>query len=225
MSIVKSGVLAALVVVVALAVVAAPAMATPNNTTSVTQSAPFITPIGNTATSSFTASSPSSSFAVGSLTITCTSTVRGYVPATHTRALLTAVNFPNPCTATVGTVSSVTTTASSTNPWILHARSVSGNSATGTIEIPAGGNASITITAGILGSCSLIVGPQSIDATYTNVNHSLVVADSSVAFTRTGSAACPASGNAAQSGTYTISAAPAPFGTPASALPTVTAAS
>jgi hypothetical protein len=195
MSLLRTALILGLALLGGAVVVAAPVFATPNITASSGSRsvAPFITPIGNTSTSTLTGASTDFSF-TGSgfggtrFTVTCAdSSMGGHVVVTHTRALLTAVAMAR-CNAGTFTIA---TSASSTTPWPWHVRTVGSGSATGSIEIPAGG--SLTITAGG-GACTVVVTPQSIDVTFTDAATSLVVSDNSIVYTVRGiGPGCPVS--------------------------------
>jgi hypothetical protein len=192
-----------------LAVVGSPAFATPRITSSTSTRAgvpdnaavsPFLTPIGNTSSSSITARSPHSQLSSSGASFTCTSETSGYIPLTHTRVVITRIDYVT-CTTSLGRVE-VTTSAGSSTPWYIHVRAYEAQSGEsgGTINIPAGGRAEIRVTGGV--SCTVVVQPQSVDFLGTNSNRDLTVSDETVAFTRTGSPVCPPSGVARQSGTY-----------------------
>jgi hypothetical protein len=185
------------------ATVVQPAFATPTLTTSTAaEVAPFITPIGNTSTSQITGSSARMDFTAGGVTITCFSSMSGEIPTTHTRARISDLRFFLCVVSVAGIRATVTTTTTTMAPFLAHAKTLAGASTTGTVEIPAGGNVTISITGTF--ACTLTVGPQSIDATFTHGNTSLLVSDMTVAFVRAGSAMCPASGNGTLVGTYTV---------------------
>jgi hypothetical protein len=143
----KSILIMALALVSGLVAIASPAFATPNLTASSGTRAvsPFITPIGSTRSLSI-GSSTDSQIALPSLgaTVSCTtSTVAGYVDtATNTQLRLTSVSFGNnrgSCRVSpAGTVDNrpdITCTATSANPWFLHASSLpGGTSARGTVN-------------------------------------------------------------------------------------------
>jgi hypothetical protein len=77
----------------------------------------------------------------------------------------------------------------------------------GTVEIPTGG--SLNITQGSV--CTVIVTPQSLDATLTNASTSITINDTSVAYTVRGiGISCPVSGGAMTfTGTFTLRSATA----------------
>jgi len=204
MKLIKIGVIAA-VAAIALFAVAGTALATPTGTFA-NGNAPFITPAGNTTNSSVTASGTGQTFAVSGFNVTCSVTGSGYVPVTfHTGAHITSISF-FACTASLGNASVDTSCVNSTQSWVLHAKgTVAANSVSGTVNVTC--PVIITITAlGGLVDCDLTVNPTpSVAGIYTNVNTSLVV-NGIVPFTRTGSSACPASGNATQTGTVTFKA-------------------
>jgi hypothetical protein len=197
-----------------LAVIGTPAFATPSLTTSTSTRAgrpdnaavsPFLTPIGNTSSSSITATSGLSQFAFGGASMTCTSVTSGYVPLTHTRVLITRLDYVTCLARGLGGLARVTTSASSAAPWNIHvtAYDVPSGSWGGTINIPAGGRAEIELTAS---NCVLVVQPQSVDLVGDNATRALEVADESIAFTRTGSATCPPSGLMSLLGAYAMRA-------------------
>ena len=142
----KSGALVALVLVSALVVIGSPAFATPNITASSGTRAvsPFITPIGSTRSQS-TAQAGSTSLSIAALgaSVTCDRAVTSaYVDTTHTQLKITSLSFGTgrvgSCVTTpAGSIdgNQITCTATSTNPWFLHVRSVAGNSSTGTVNI------------------------------------------------------------------------------------------
>ena len=213
MKVFKLSVLVIFVLMAALAVLARPAFATPRLTASTGSSpvAPFITPIGNTTTSTVSGSSSDSRFSSTApfgviVTISCTdSRTTGYVPTTHTRANVTSLTFTT-CRSSIGGNVTFTTTASSASPWLLHVRSGpdGAGSSTGTIEIPAGGRANIRIDNP---RCTITITPQSIENSFTNANTSMFTADGGVAFTLAAgdSALCPSARTPATlSGTYTL---------------------
>ena len=197
MKVMKAGVLIALVLVSAVVVVASPAFATPNITASsgTRAVAPFITPLGNTTTSSITAPSTDSSFATRArdgrtpATLTCRDTrSSGYVDtSTHTQGRITRLDFTNCRSDELGAGVSVTTTASSANPFFLHVRSgpdANGNS-TGTFNIPTNGSITVTVTVFGIRACSFSVGPQSVRVTFNNTTTILTVNDSTIRFSNT----------------------------------------
>jgi hypothetical protein len=207
----KAGVLAALVLVSAVVVVASPAFATPNITASSGSGAvaPFITPIGNTTNSSINGVSTDSGFVFVlpggiRMRILCAdSTARGYVVQTHTRGLVTSLTFSS-CTSGLGGAVTVATSASSTRPWFLHVRSSSGDSSTGSVEIPSSGSATITTS---VPRCTIVFSPQSIFGTFTHNSRSLVINDPTMAFTLTAGsgASCPSPATPpSQFGSYTL---------------------
>lgn len=218
MKLFRGGLFGLLALAVALAVVAQPAFATPSQTISSGTNAvtPFITPIGNTSTSSVTAASPRvdiSATAPGGVvvTLTCMSSGSGYVPTTHTLARLTDFRFFN-CRSTLGTAPTVTTDASSARPYFLHMTGevapLNGTSWRGRILIPAGQSISIFVALGA-SSCRITVGSQSFGAgVWTNVARTYVLAGIGAFFTLDGgsSALCPDPrlGNARITATYTF---------------------
>ncbi len=185
----KRGVLVALVLLCALAVVSAPAFATVANTTSVMNVAPFFTPIGNTDNSSSTFASPRIDFSAVAfdgrvVTVTCVANASGYVPNTHTRVLITAMGFGG-CRPSIGVAATVTTTATSATPFGWHVTStvvMNPNSWFTTLTVPGGQNISITINLGGGRFCGMTIGPQSIKATDTNAGRTVVVADPTIRF-------------------------------------------
>ena len=211
MKICKTGILVVLLLVTALATVAVPAFATPFFTISTGSRpvSPFYTPIGNTTTSTISGSSSDWRFSSAAplgvvVTISCTdSKMTGYVPITHTNGNVTSLTIAT-CRSSIGGRVTVTTTASSARPWFLHMSTVRLGSSEGVLEIPPGGSANIRTDSP---RCTITVGPQSIDDSFTNANTSLVVNDTSMAFTLAAgdSFLCPIPGTpATQTGTYTL---------------------
>jgi hypothetical protein len=211
----RSGLLVALVLVTAVVVVASPAFATPNVTASSGTRAvsPFITPIGST-TSGSRGLSTDSRFDLGGASLTCRRAIaRLYVPATHTQGLVTSLRFgepgrsPGECAVSFifnGTIDGtqvIDPTTNSTTPSRLHVRTVSGTSATGTINV----SGAFTFVVTIVGvSCTLTVPVQSVDGVYTSTTRSLAVSDRTVTTTVAGGGGCPASGNATFTAIYTV---------------------
>ena len=203
MKLFRGGLFGLLALAVALAVVAQPAFATPRATFSTGTSAvaPFLTPIGNTSTSSVTAASPrvdiSATAPLGVMvTLTCMSSGSGYVPTTHTSAWITDFRFFN-CRSTLGTAPTVTTDASSLRAYVLHSTSevapLNGTSWRTVLGIPVGQSISIFVALGA-SSCRITVGPQSFGAgTWTNVARTFAMTGSQALFTLDGgsSALCP----------------------------------
>jgi hypothetical protein len=185
----KGGILVALVLLCALAVVGAPAFATVANTTSVMNVGPFFTPIGNTDNSSSTFASPRVDFSAVAfdgrvVTVTCVAGASGYVPNTHTRVLITAMGFGG-CVPSIGAGAMVRTSATSATPFGWHVTStvvMTPASWFTTLAIPAGQNISIVINLGGGRFCGMTIGQQSIKATDTNVTRTVVFNDPTIRF-------------------------------------------
>jgi Tfp pilus assembly major pilin PilA len=201
----KRCVLVAAMVAAVLATVAGPAYATVANTSSVTNSAPWWAPIGNTVNSRVTGKAPSLSFVVpGAGAITCPTQFSGYVPVTHTKLNITGVQFGN-CTSTMGTISAAETPVNSVTPWVAHVTFLdSSGSATGTINIPT--NSHISIHRTQMGmQCDLTIPEQSIRFTWTNDLTSMTINEPTVSFTGNGGGLCPPVGTTMQMiGTFTL---------------------
>ena len=214
MSALRIGGLIALAVVVATAVVAAPALATPNGTGSSAQ-APYWTPIGNTRDSSFDATSMRLDFSAGSgdgmttFGVTCQARLQAYVPMTHTRALVTSL-LPVFCSSPTFPGAQVfwTTTADSVTPFELHLRQrVAANSWGGTFSIPFGGDMTIWVVDGGRTVCRFHIGAQSFRFLDTDVATSFIVNDSTVVFRNDAAASmsCPDPARAGTlAGTFTF---------------------
>jgi hypothetical protein len=181
------GVLVALVLACALAVVAPPAFATGMNTASINNTGPFFTPVGNTrdSKSTFVAGRVDFSGLNGmgaAVTVTCRSQMSGYVPETHTRVRMTAVGFGG-CVTNIGVVSFVNVTVSSQNPFTLHVTSEAGSGSWNTtLGIPMGQHISINITLGEDRFCGITIATQSIRAVDTDVARTLALSDPTVTF-------------------------------------------
>jgi hypothetical protein len=202
LNLMRSSVLVVLVLAVGGAAAAAPALATPTSTSSTGSSpvTPFITPIGNTISSTFSAIGTRmdySALALGgamTATVTCTPGSSGYIPGTHTRLLL--VSFGGiTCTSSFGGTTTVSSSTASATPWPVHlSREVRARSSSwgGTLEIPSGGNLVITVVSGPV-RCTITILPQSIVVAYTNPTRALTVTDATVRFVLSGdsSATCP----------------------------------
>jgi hypothetical protein len=99
MKAIRSGLLAALVLVTAVVVIASPAFATPNITASSGTRAvsPFFTPIGSTTSASAGFSTDFRFNFDGTFSVTCRRAIAWfYVPATHTQGLVTSLRFGEP---------------------------------------------------------------------------------------------------------------------------------
>ena len=108
-------------------VVAGPAGATPTGTVP-NGNAPYMTPAGNTTSSSITLSGAGYTWAVGGFNHTCTVKGLGYVPAVdHTSVYLTSIAFTS-CVSTLGTIVVDTSCVNSATPWVLHIRGTVVNS-------------------------------------------------------------------------------------------------
>jgi hypothetical protein len=186
------GGLLALALLVAIAAVAGPAVATPNTTGS-SADPPYWTPIGNTVNSSFTATSMRFDFSalsgdgVTTFGVTCQTRLTAYVPQTHTRALVTEL-LPQPCSSPTfpGAQVFVGTNASSVTPFGLHLRNrVAANSWGGTFAIPNGGNITIWVVDGAMTLCRVQIGAQSFRFVDTDVTTSIVINDSTAIFSNT----------------------------------------
>ncbi len=204
-----SSVFVLLALIVAGAILASPALATPT-TTSLANSAPFSTPIGDTVNSSYLGSSAAVTFSA--LRITCPSNYTDYVPSTHTRALITQLRFGDgatSCNSDLGVLSAtVRTRAGSTTNYPLHATSMVARSATswnGTIEILAGSEISLSAVDALGRRCSFTLGAQSIRVVGTTAAASIALNDPTVRFNSDAgqSVGCPASGTMTVTGTYT----------------------
>ncbi len=145
----RTGIVASLVLMSALAMVSVPAFATPNLTASsgTAAVAPFFTPISNS-NSQRTFRGANVSIAVPALAVTITcreSWGSGYADTTHTNFRYTSHSF-NGCTIDVGggTVDNngtITCGATTVAPWLLTISSVNAatRSAVGSLSIPANG--------------------------------------------------------------------------------------
>jgi hypothetical protein len=184
----RSGGLLALALFV-LAVVAAPALATPGTTASSAQG-PYWTPIGNTRDSSFTATSSRLNFSgvsgdgVTTFDLTCMARMEAYVPVTHTRALVTSL-LPGPCTSPTFPTADIFwfATADSVTPFALHLTArVAANSWSGTLSIPMGGGMTIWVIDNAMTLCRFSIPAQSLRFVDTDVTTSFVINDSTVVF-------------------------------------------
>jgi hypothetical protein len=235
----KRSVLLALMLMSVVVVAASPAFATPNITASSGSRpvSPFVTPIGNTSTSSSDGLSTDSRLSIGGTDVACrTANARGYVDVTHTNVKLTSVTFGDgrggTCSATGGgrvDGDSIDGGATSARPWHLHVRTVDAatRSATGTVNTSSA--VTFVVTVPIAGaSCQFTVpAGQSVPAVYTFGNTSLAVdgtVTTNIVPVRDPIRVCPRSGTATYRATYTIRPSPAPLGTRNSRL-SVTAVS
>jgi hypothetical protein len=218
MRLARHAVLLALVLAATAAAIAVPAFATPNITASsgTRAVAPFVTPIGNTLTSSSTAFSTDSRFGLGGAEFTCrTASMTGYVAATHTQLRLTSVTFGDgrgsTCFWSGGWTfdgDSINGGASSVNPWHLHFKTHDAPTRSGQGTINISRTFSFVITTGTGASCDFTVaGGQSLATTYTYSTTSLAV-DGSFTVGIRGITdplrVCPAGGTMTLRATYTI---------------------
>jgi hypothetical protein len=215
MGLVRPGALLALIfVATAVAVVAAPAFATPSLTASsgTRAVAPFITPMGDTRGSVSSADSIDTRLNLGAFTITCrTATMAGYVTVTHTQLRLTSFAFGNgrggTCSASGGAVvdgDAIVGSATSAAPWHLHVRAndALSRSATGTLNVSSPFSFTITFGGGV--SCVIRASaPQSVAVTYTYNTTSLVL-NGTLMVTVSGGGFCPAGGTLTLGATYTF---------------------
>ncbi len=185
---------------IALAVIAAPALATPNTTGS-GATAPFWTPIGNTTNSSFTADTTRLNFSavsgdgVTTFDVTCMATLDAYVPQTHTRALVTSF-IPGPCTSSTFPTADVfwIAPANSDAPYALHlTQRVAANSWRGTLSIPQTGDMTIWAIDNNRTVCRFRIPAQSVRFVDTDATTSFVFNDPTVSFINDAAAdpSCP----------------------------------
>jgi hypothetical protein len=199
----RSVIVAFALIATAVAVVAAPAFATPRLTSSTATLpfgrpdggavSPFITPIGNTTASSITINQ-NLGFRNG-LSITATNHLNarfsitcfefrgsGYIDRTHTQIRITRMD-PLRCQDDLAALPVRVTlrTVSSTDPYFIHLRrdATRGVSWDGTLNIPAG--SVIEVFEEFL-RCGVHILPQSIDLRYTNINRTIEFLDPSVVF-------------------------------------------
>ena len=189
MSALRSGGILALALVMLAVVVAVPALATPATTASSAQG-PYWTPIGNTRGSPFTAQAASLNFSgvsgdgVTTFDLACPATLEAYVPATHTRALVTSL-LPGICTSPTFPTASIfwTTTANSVTPFALHLTArVAASSWAGTLSIPNGGGMTIWVIDNAMTLCRFSIHAQSLRFVDTDATTSFVINDSTVVF-------------------------------------------
>ncbi len=167
----RGGVLVALVLISALVVIASPAFATPNLTSSTgtLPVSPFLTPTSaSTSSSTFRGVSTSLAIPALGLAVTCRqSWGSGYVDAaTHTNFRITSLSF-NGCTVdgglgTVDNNGTITCDASTRVPWLLTAKTVDAarRSASGGISIPGGSTGCrFRVTSATFGSISFLIDP------------------------------------------------------------------
>jgi hypothetical protein len=192
----RSGVLVALVLVSAVVVVASPAFATPNLTSSTSSRAgrpdngavsPFITPIGTTTTNSIEVndrygSGSGSSFTARNalritVSLTCSSLeVRGFAGVTHTQLTISRIDFNECKSDQTGDGATVTTRPN----YFLHVTSQpAASSGGGVFIIPPGGNVNIDIGAG---RCVLTVRSGSVRGTATDNIERININDRTVIF-------------------------------------------
>lgn len=177
------------IALIALAVVAAPALATPNTTGS-GATAPFWTPIGNTTDSSFTADTTRLNFSavsgdgVTSFDLTCMATFDAYVPQTHTRALITSF-IPGPCTSPTFPTADVfwIIPATSETPYALHlTQRVAANSWRGTLSTSPNADMTIWVIDNAMTICRFSFPAQSFRFVDTDANTSIALNDSTATF-------------------------------------------
>ncbi len=167
----RGGVLVALVLISALVVIASPAFATPNLTSSTGTRpvSPFITPTSlSTSSSTFRAAGISLSIPALGLALTCRqSWGSGYTDAaTHTNFRITSLSF-NGCTVdgglgTFDNNGTITCDATTRVPWLLTAKTVDAarRSASGSISIPASSTGCrFRVTSATFGSISFLIDP------------------------------------------------------------------
>jgi hypothetical protein len=202
-------VLGALIVVSAVVVVTSPAFATPRLTSSTGTRpdngavSPFITPIGNTTTSSARVTEFDGTFdtltfvfaTYGGFITTWTCTfiqLTGYVGSTHTQLRFTSSSISACGDDTTGAgVTAALTGVGSATPALVHMRSgpFVETEWTGSFNLAAG--QTIDLRARLF-TCDVRIQPQSISARYTNTTRGIDIRDNTVAFTSPGTTVnCP----------------------------------
>jgi hypothetical protein len=205
------GLLVALMLASAVAVIASPAFATPRLTTSTGTRpdgggvSPFFTPVGS-ATSSITINQSYGGNRRGlsvrgrdkdgnAFSFTCDEIrASGHVLATHTRLTITRLDLGR-CTidSVVGTLS-VVVSANATTPCFLHLRSGAAPSWEGAFELTRTCTMTVIVTAPLIGNiCQFSVREQSVRLRDTDTNTQLEIRDPTVilASTRVDSRRCP----------------------------------
>jgi hypothetical protein len=195
--------LVALALVSAVVVVASPAFATPRLTTSTGTVPdggavrPFVTPIGDTLTSSITISqtfAARAGFSVASTaldrtasTVTCVRlTASGHAFATHTRISISSFHLDGCRTDGTNLVVHASSLGINTStPMKIHITSIDGaipTSSNGTLEIPPGAGLSFSIKSGAVTVCTETVIPQSLRLRLTTRNRTIELSDPTVRY-------------------------------------------